>query len=157
MESYLAPQPGIEPTVPCIAWQILNHWTTREVPSFTFESIMSCFTSPPTRPWLCPEKVVSYLTFFSLVLWAYFIWHNYFNKEFFHVAQNSNHNKKVQVKILVSHQVADFIVSYWASLVAQLVKNPPAMWETWVWSLGWEDPLEKGKATHSSILAWGHD
>ena len=42
----------------------------------------------------------------------------------------------------------------WASLVAQLVKNPPAMRETWVRSLGWEDPLEKGKATHSSILAW---
>ena len=50
-------------------------------------------------------------------------------------------------------------------LVAQLVKNPPAMQETWVRSLGWEDPLEKGKATHSSILAgefhglyspWGH-
>ena len=42
----------------------------------------------------------------------------------------------------------------WASLVAQLVKNSLAMWETWVWSLGWEDPLEKGKAPHSSILAW---
>ena len=42
----------------------------------------------------------------------------------------------------------------WASLVAQLVKNPPAMWEIWVQSLGWEDLLEKGKATHSSILAW---
>ena len=42
----------------------------------------------------------------------------------------------------------------WASLVAQLVKNPPAMRETWVRSLDWEDPLEKGKATHSSILAW---
>ena len=42
----------------------------------------------------------------------------------------------------------------WASLVAQLVKNPPAMWETWVWSLGWKDPLEKWKATQSSILAW---
>ena len=41
----------------------------------------------------------------------------------------------------------------WASLVAQLVKNPPAMWEIWVQSLGWVDPLEKGKATHSSILA----
>ena len=40
-----------------------------------------------------------------------------------------------------------------ASLVAQLVKNPPAALETWVRSLGWEDPLEKGKATHSSILA----
>ena len=42
----------------------------------------------------------------------------------------------------------------WASLVAQLVKNPLAMWETWVRSLGWEDPLEKGTAIHSSILAW---
>ena len=42
----------------------------------------------------------------------------------------------------------------WASLVAQLVNKPPAMWEIWVWSLGWEDPLERGKATHSSILAW---
>ena len=37
----------------------------------------------------------------------------------------------------------------WASLVGQLVKNLPEMWETWVQSLGWEDPLEKGKATHS--------
>ena len=42
----------------------------------------------------------------------------------------------------------------WASLVAQLVKNLPAMQETWVRSMGWEDPLEKGKATHHSILAW---
>ena len=41
-----------------------------------------------------------------------------------------------------------------ASLVAQLVKNPPAIQETWVWSLGWEDSLEKGKATRSSSLAW---
>ena len=40
------------------------------------------------------------------------------------------------------------------SLVAQLVKNLPAMQETWVQSLGWEDPLEERKATHSSILAW---
>ena len=53
----------------------------------------------------------------------------------------------------------------WASFVAQLVKNLLIMWETWVQSLGWEDPLEKGKATYSSILAgkfhglyspWGH-
>ena len=42
----------------------------------------------------------------------------------------------------------------WAFLVAQTVKNPPAMWETWVRSLGWEDPLEEGLATHPSILAW---
>ena len=42
----------------------------------------------------------------------------------------------------------------YSSLMAQLVKNPPAMQETWVRSLGWDDPLEKGKVTHSSILAW---
>ena len=42
----------------------------------------------------------------------------------------------------------------WASLLAQLAKNLPAMWESWVQSLGWEDPLEKGKAIHSSTLAW---
>ena len=42
----------------------------------------------------------------------------------------------------------------WASLMAPLEKIPPAMWEIWVQSLGWEHPLEKGKATHSSILDW---
>ena len=48
----------------------------------------------------------------------------------------------------------DYPLQYsWASLVVQLVKNPPAMQETRVRFLGWEDPLEKGKATHSSILA----
>ena len=42
----------------------------------------------------------------------------------------------------------------WASPVAQMVKNLPTMWETWVQSLDWEVPLEKGTATHSIILAW---
>ena len=42
----------------------------------------------------------------------------------------------------------------WASLVAQMVKNLPEMWETWVRSLGWEDPQEEDNATHSSIYAW---
>ena len=50
----------------------------------------------------------------------------------------------------ISHVYGDFV----ASLVAQLVKNLPVIRETWVQSLGWKDPLEKGKATHSSILAW---
>ena len=45
-------------------------------------------------------------------------------------------------------------LEYRASLVAQMVKHLPAMWETQVWSLGWKDPLEKEMATHSSILAW---
>ena len=43
---------------------------------------------------------------------------------------------------------------FWASLVAQTVKNSPAMWETWLQSLDWEDPLEEGMATHISIPAW---
>ena len=44
--------------------------------------------------------------------------------------------------------------SFWTSLVVQLVKNPPAMQENWVWSLGWGDPLKKGKPTYASIMAW---
>ena len=48
----------------------------------------------------------------------------------------------------------DLLCVLWASPVAQMVKNPPAMWETWVKSLGREDPLEESTATHSSILAW---
>ena len=46
------------------------------------------------------------------------------------------------------------LVAYGAALMAQLIRNPPAMWDTWVRSLGWEDPLEKGTANHSSILTW---
>ena len=45
-------------------------------------------------------------------------------------------------------------INYKLTLVVQMVKNPPAMRETWVWSLGWEDPLKEGTATHSSILVW---
>ena len=46
------------------------------------------------------------------------------------------------------------LISEWASMADQIVKNLPAMQDTWVPSLGWEDPLEEGKATRSSILAW---
>ena len=59
--------------------------------------------------------------------------------------------------VTVTEQLYIYIYIYrsvWASLVAQLVKNLPATWETWVQSLGWEDPLEKGKATYFDILAW---
>ena len=59
--------------------------------------------------------------------------------------------------IASAHSVVTIIfccLSVFAFLVAQLVKNLLAMWETWFQFLGWEDPLEKGKATHSSILAW---
>ena len=64
---------------------------------------------------------------------------------------------KVPAFALVTHTSKPFncLFPLWgASLVPQLVKNPPARRETWVQSLGWEDPLEKGMATHSRILAW---
>ena len=68
----------------------------------------------------------------------------------------------VRLGNICHYTVTEFLCMWWellksilaTSLIAQLVKNPPAMWETWVWSLGWEDPLEKGKATLFSILAW---
>ena len=66
-----------------------------------------------------------------------------------------NSSKYVHKKgLLCTLYILQFFHEPWASLAAQLVKNPPAMWETWVRSLPWEDPLEKAKATHSSILAW---
>ena len=59
---------------------------------------------------------------------------------------------------LIAHLFLVLIMGFsayvWASLVAQMVKNLPAMQEIWVQSLGWEDPLEEGMATYSSILAW---
>ena len=57
-------------------------------------------------------------------------------------------------RVLGPYQISQINRESWASFVTQLVKNLPAKWETWVQSLGWEDPLEKGTATHSHILAW---
>ena len=52
-----------------------------------------------------------------------------------------------------ANKIKGKVLHVWASLVAQTLKNPPAMWETWLQSLGWEDPLEEGMATHSSVFA----
>ena len=64
-------------------------------------------------------------------------------------------NLEYRSKVFWVHtHLCNHVCDTWISLVAQTVKNPPAMRETWVWSLGQEDPLEKGMATHSIILAW---
>ena len=63
----------------------------------------------------------------------------------------------VFLNVYTSHsedKVSSFSVLSWASLVAQTVKHLPAIWEAWIPSLGWKDPLEKEMATHSSTLAW---
>ena len=56
--------------------------------------------------------------------------------------------------VFSSEENASFILIFNYSMVAQTVKNPPATWETWVRSLGWEDPLQEGMASHGSTLAW---
>ena len=61
--------------------------------------------------------------------------------------------EKAIARLLVRCSLNPGFIIQWASLVAQLIKNPSAMQETWVKSLGWEDHLKKGKATHTSILA----
>ena len=61
---------------------------------------------------------------------------------------------KELLELLVPLHFEFLYACFWASLVAQMGKNPPAMRETWVKSLGWEDPLEEGMATYYSILAW---
>ena len=63
-------------------------------------------------------------------------------------------SKKIVLKAPPNHLAILIFTCFGASLVAEQVKNLPAMWETWVRSLGWEDSLGKGKATHSSILTW---
>ena len=75
------------------------------------------------------------------------------------VGKESNCNKRDSSLIPGSGRSTGKRISYpfrysWYSLVVQLVKKLPAMRETWVRPLDWEDPLEKGKATHSSIVAW---
>ena len=62
--------------------------------------------------------------------------------------------KSRDITLLTEVHIVKAMVFLWAFLVAQLVKNPLAMWETWIRPLGWEDPLEKGKATQSSVLVW---
>ena len=59
-----------------------------------------------------------------------------------------------KILYIITQAICMFLCSLWASLIAQSVKNLPAMQETWVQFLGWEDPLEKEMATHSSIFAW---
>ena len=73
-----------------------------------------------------------------------------------HIVTNWTHDsgKKLIVSWSHSSEFENLVSSRQASLVTQMVKNLPAMWETWVRSLGWEDPLEEGMATHSSNLAW---
>ena len=107
-----------------------------------------CLDIPKVLAWK-PDRArqdnsrYSYRCFSSRLLWK-FSFRSLEGSEWFRLSKKEDSQESLLYKIFDS----------WAFLVAQLVKNPPAMREIWVWSLAWEDPLEKGKATHSSILAW---
>ena len=62
--------------------------------------------------------------------------------------------KEKETKTVMIYHILSLYWQIWASLIVQSVNNLPAVQETWVQSLGWEDPLEKEMATHSSIIAW---
>ena len=121
------PRPGIEPVPPAVEAQTRNHWALREVPS---ASISSNVFLPPLFSFRDPMIVCS-------CTWQC----------------STGTSGSTRFSSFCSFDWILWIVLS-SSYVAELVKNPPAMWETWVRSLGWDDPPEKGKATHSSILAW---
>ena len=94
---------------------------------------------------LLEENKAEFLTVFKT-----WMWESFSNNDPKPEAQY----KQKQNKNLTTWKYGHLYEWSWASLVSWLVKNTPAVQETWVWSLGWEDPLEEGMATHSSILAW---
>ena len=96
----------------------------------------------------CKITTISLVNFHHLI-WAYLI------AQLVKSASNAEYPGLIPGSGRSAGEGIDYPLQYsWAFLVAQLVKNPPAMWETWIQSLSWKDPLEKGKATHFSILAW---
>ena len=103
----------------------------------TLEGIL-CTLAPPTGS-LAPgrgHQIIGAKSVFKSTAWSLLSW------------------EKVELPTILLQIASSSLTLLWASLVAQLVKNPLAISETWVWPLGWEDPLEKGKAAHSSLLAW---
>ena len=113
-----------------------NHW----MPWLWLWSVT--FTCTVVFHCLCYQNPTSLQSPASLFLWEAFVGHSQLGLRWYKQALG------------LPAWFVTWFASTWASLVDQIVKNPPAMQETWVWSLGWEDPLENEMETHSSILAW---
>ena len=97
-------------------------------------------------PWISASLLCHMTLFFQ---WYILTWDHMFHKAKWGQLQDRDFPDEITL-----HSFGITSGSDWASLEVQLVKKPPAVQETWVRSLGWEDSLEKGTATHSSILAW---
>ena len=136
-------------------------------PTPTIRVIFSYYSATLPSEWLCPLITNVKINEMWRALWGQGI--EYMEEAqtmyvfmyvciYFWWSNKISHLLKNLFLYIVLSICSSYIVSshssYRVSLVAQLVKNTPAMWETWVRSLGWEDPLEKGTATHSRILTW---
>ena len=122
-------------------------------------SVASCLSpascSPSSASWILTTLAPSPLIVITLSQWDYWLWgplptiqpHHCPQEGWWSIYRGFN---PAYFLIMRNHSPE----ATGASLITQLVKNLPEMWETWVRSLDWEDPLEKGKATHSNILAW---
>ena len=148
------PQPRMEPMPPAVdAWSV-NHWITKEVLKIRF---LKCFLLEFCKFLHFPSENCNFgwlMGIKSAEVDFFFCW-GFPDSS---VGKESAYNTGDPGSILgLGRSPGEGIgcpLKYsWASLVAQLVKNLPATRETWVWSLRWEDPLEKGKATQCSILA----
>ena len=125
------PDPGIKPRVSCIAGRFFTVWASREGQTYHYSYIFFILRCHFFSKYV--ER-----TCISRLLYLYMCYHETNGKLFF---------------IMYAMGIISY---YWlfASMVVQMVKCLPAIWETWFQSLGWEDPLEKEMATHSSALAW---
>ena len=162
------PDQGLDqPLCPCIGRQILNPWITKQVPMMTF--FFFGWERKNTGIWCFMLSS----TIFEHMIWFFLIFVLNIQpslKVVWELKQgvSPQRTRSFRICVLTSQRALGWpqrtglredgdemnALQYsWAYLVAQLVKNPPAMWETWVQSLGWEDPLENRTATHSSILA----
>ena len=83
------------------------------------------------------------------MVWYFHLFKNFLQFVVIHTVKGFSVVNEAEVDVFL--ELSHF---FWASLVAQLVKNPPAMWETWVQSLGWEDSLEKGNCKNSAICTF---
>ena len=145
----LVPWSGIEPMLSAMRVQNLNYWIARE---FSLNSILFHWTIHSFLC-LCQRAVFIGTKHFNICTVSLL---SIYGLCFFNTSVNVM--QETPVRLLGQEDLEKgigYLLQYsWDSLVAHLVKNPPTMQETWVWSLVWEDTLRKGKATHSSILAW---
>ena len=145
---HVGPGPRIEPWTPALGVWSPSHWTTRETLIFLINSLNDCFLVAIVS-FVKMRIELFYVTPNVLIFMSLFLVKSVTDDKILQYKYDSSQNKNYILWLYSFFFWMGFLDSW---VVTQLVKNQPAMWETWVWSLGWEDPLEKGKAAHSSIL-----